>query len=173
MAQQQETSSSTVPMARPVEAGGWGRAMRRAPWLGVLVVLLASGCTTRTVVPTDEMAGVAPQLSVERFLQAVSARDYDAMLRLFGTHEGPVDADSDRAYWEQRMDLLARILDFTDYRIVSESSVPARPHPTTRVGVNLSFQDGTVPDVAFVVVRTEAGRWMVGEIDTEKVMRRQ
>lgn len=138
----------------------------------VALVVASAACTTRTVVPAGEMAAVAPQLSVERFLQATQARDYDAMLRLFGTHDGPVDADDDRAYWERRMDLLARILDFNEYRIVSESSVPARPHPTTRVGVNLSFSDGTVPDVAFVTVQTDEGRWMVSEIDTEKVARR-
>jgi hypothetical protein len=141
--------------------------------LAGVLVLMSAGCTTRNVVPAREMAAVAPQLSVERFLQAISARDYDAMLRLFGTHEGPVDADDDRAYWEQRMDLLTRVLDFSEYRIVTESSVPARAHPTTRVGVNLTFGDTTVPDVAFVVVRTQAGRWMVHEIDTEKVMMRR
>lgn len=138
----------------------------------VAVTVALGACTTRTVVPSSEMAAVAPQLSVERFLQATSARDYDAMLRLFGTHEGPVNAAADRAYWEQRMDLLARILEFNDYRIVSESMVPARPHPTMRVGVTLTFGDEVVPDVAFVTVQTAEGRWMVSEIDTEKVTRR-
>lgn len=137
----------------------------------LLAVLTVGACTTQRVAPpTTELAAVAPQLSVERFLQAVNARDYDAMARIFGTVDGPVQGE--RTTVELWMDTLARVLQHRDYRIVGESQVPGREHATTRVGVDLTIGDEVVPDVAFHVVQTREGRWMVQEIDIEAITNR-
>jgi len=52
---------------------------------------------------------------------------------------------------------------------VSESRVPGRVNPTTRIGVDLSFRGRTVRDVPFVVVRTNDGRWFIEQIGLDKV----
>ena len=158
----------------------------------ILVVLLLSmgGCTTTRVVSPGEMASVAPMLSVERFLQATNERDLHSMAGLFGTADGPVidtggafgctfkrigswiglgDRCSNLQEVELWMDAIAQILHHEDYVIVSESSVPGRQHPTTRIGVNMRVRGRDVSDVPFLVVQTGKGRWLVEEIDLEKV----
>lgn len=113
---------------------------------------------------------MGPLLTVERFLQAANSRDYDAMASLFGTVEGPIEGD--RNELEVRMDLLARVLQHRDYSIASEAPVPGRQNRTTRVGVDLQIGRDTVPDVGFMVVRSTGGRWLVEQIDTEKITSR-
>lgn len=144
-------------------------ARRVLPMVPLLLVL--TGCTTTRVVErggtASELAGVAPVLSVERFLQAVNAQDFDAMARLFGTHEGPFQGEPSEV--ELRMSILSEILRHQDYRIDSERLEPGRDHPTRRVGVDLTINGRVIPDVAFLMVQTDAGRWMVEQIDVDKV----
>lgn len=113
---------------------------------------------------------MGPLLTVERFLQAANSRDYQAMASLFGTADGPFDGE--RTEVELQMDLIARVLQHEDYGIASEAQVAGRVHATTRVGVDLTIQRETVPDVGFLVVRTDGGRWLVEEIDLEKITNR-
>ena len=129
-------------------------------------------------------------LSVERFLQATNEGDLHSMAGLFGTADGPVidtggafgcafkrigswiglgDRCSNVQEVELWMDAIAQILHHEDYVIVSESSVPGRQHPTTRIGVNMRVRGRDVSDVPFLVVRTGKGSWLVEEIDLEKV----
>jgi len=139
------------------------------------------------------MAAVAPMLSVERFLQAANGRDLEAMSRIFGTADGPI-SDTGSTFgcafkkfgdWiglgqrcptiqsvEIRMDAIAQILEHNDYEIGSESRVPGRRNPTTRVGVHLQIGNDTVRDVPFVVVQTEEGRWLVEQIGLERITQR-
>ncbi|MDX1566624.1 MAG: hypothetical protein R3223_02420 [Longimicrobiales bacterium] len=165
--------------------------MRRQLILGFLLVSVV-GCAAQTV-NEDQMAAVAPMLSVERFLQAANARDLDAMARLFGTSSGPIAdtggtfgcafkkmgswigigrACSTRQEVELRMNAISQILRHEDYRIVSEEPVAGRAEPTRRIGVNLTFSDTTVTDVPFVVVRSSGGRWLVEQIDLERITQR-
>lgn len=163
---------------------------RPLSFLCLLLFLGLGACTTQRVQPSREMAAVAPQLSVERFLQAVNARDLEAMADLFGNAEGPISdtgssfgcafkkigswfglSDACRS-WEEvelRMDAIAEILRHTDYQIVSENRVPGRQHPTMRVGVDLVLERMRVNDVPFLVVQTTDGRWLVTEIGLERV----
>lgn len=137
----------------------------------VLALLAASAsCTTKIVEAprsSGALAAVAPVLSVERFLQAVNAEDYDAMSRIFGTAEGPVEGP--REELELRMATIAAILRHQDYRIDSERMEPGRIRPTRRVGVDLTIGGRVVRDVAFLVVQTASGTWMLEQIDLEKV----
>lgn len=147
------------------------------PWLRALPILalmgMVSGCATQTVRSSGSgvVAGTSPLQSVERFLAAINARDLDNMAQLFGTREGPVKWD--RVETELHMDLLATVLEHEAYEIVSERMVPGRPDPTTRVGVTLTIDERVIPDIAFLTVRTEEGRWMVQEIDLERVTGRE
>ena len=139
---------------------------------GVLLSLLAASallaaCTTQRPSGSSAMAGMGSMLSVERFLQAANARDYEAMAQLFGTADGPVEGE--RTEIELRMATIAEILRHEDYQIVSEQRTPGREHPTNRVGVNVTRQGELIRDVGFMVVQTDDGRWFVQEIELDKI----
>lgn len=147
------------------------RFLRSAVLPGALL-LAVSGCTTQTVerpLATGPAGGVAPVLSVERFLQAVNAEDFAAMARIFGNVEGPVRGPADEV--ELRMATIAAILKHEDYRIGSERLEPGRRNPTRRVGVDLTIDGNVIPDVSFLVVQSSAGNWLVEQIDLERVTR--
>lgn len=165
--------------------------MRPALLLAVILSLGLTACATSTTVPANRMAGVAPMLSVERFLQAANTNDLDAMTRIFGTSSGAMadrlggplgcgfkrigswigvsERCENRQNLELRMNAIALILRHNDYRIRGERDVPGRTSPTTRVGVDLVQGSTTHSDVPFVVVRTRDGRWLIEQIGLEQV----
>ena len=141
----------------------WSRTLALALLLGLV------SCTTQAVPRpvSSDMAGMAPSLSVELFLQAVNARDYETMSSLFGTAEGPIQGN--RTDLEIRMDLMAQVLAHEDYRLASQSAVPGRQTQTTRVGVDLTIGRRLIPNVEFLVVRSAGDRWLIEQIDLEAV----
>lgn len=161
---------------------------RTAAVPAAVLALLLAGCTT--VVRQGPGAGLAAQLSLERFLQATNERDLEGMARLFGTEDGAAwDTGSTFGCafkkigsWfggtscvkkrdvEIRMDAIAQILRHQDYRIVREETVAGRLGRATRVYVDLTLDGGTVQAVPFVVVRTGGGQWLVEEVDLERIM---
>ena len=143
---------------------GWPRRTAAA-----LAFLGLMGCVTRVVPPNSAMAGVAPQLSVERFLQAANARDFEAMERLFGTYDGPIRGN--RLELEVRMSVIAEILRHEDYRIQGQQREPGREVPATRVIVTLTKNGREIRDVPFLVVQTKDGGWLVEEVDLGLVTR--
>ena len=166
--------------------------LRRRPSLTIAVVVSAavSACTTQ--VGPSEVAPVAAQLSVERFLQAANDRDVQSMGRLFGTAEGPL-ADTGGSFgcffkkigsWfggtsctkrtdvELRMDAIASVVQHEDYRIVREEAVAGRTSPTRRVLVDFDMGSRSVSAAPFVVVQTGGGRWLVQEVPLETIMGR-
>ena len=143
-------------------------ALRRLGAASILLLVAAStACTTRTSSASGSMAGMAPMLSVERFLQAANARDFDAMASLFGTADGPVKRPAHEL--ELQMATVAEILNHEDYQIVSERRAPGRVNPTNRIGVNILKEGQMIRDVGFMVVQTDDGRWFVESIDLEKI----
>ena len=62
------------------------------------------------------------------------------------------------------------ILRHEDYRIVRQEMVAGRDIPTTRVVVTLTINGQLVNDVPFLVVQASGGRWLVQEVDLERVM---
>ena len=159
--------------------------------LGLLSLALVTLTSCTTVVTQAPAAAVGAQLSVERFLQASNQRDYTAMGRLFGTQDGAAmdtggtfgcafkkigswfggTACQKKADVEIRMDAIASILQHQDYQVLREQRVPGRSAPTTRVIVNLTTVAGAaVPDLPFVVVQTGDRRWLVEEVDLQRVM---
>lgn len=156
-----------------------------------LVLGFVAGCSTTTTSSGGGIAGLAPMLSVERFLQAANTGDLDAMSRIFGTAEGAIADQSGSTLgcafkrmgsWiglgercvssqdiELRMNAIALILQHDDYQVRSESSVPGRSRPTTRVGVDIERAGEQITDVPFVVVQTTDGRWLVEQIDLARL----
>jgi hypothetical protein len=154
------------------------------------VVSAVSACATRT--GPSEVAPVAAQLSVERFLQAANVRDVESMGRLFGTADGPIgdtggtfgcffkkigswfggSACPERVDVELRMDAIASVVQHRDYRIVGEEPVAGRTSPTRRVVVDFDMGGREVDGAPFVVVQTSGGRWLVQEVPLERMMGR-
>ena len=152
------------------------------------VAIVPAGCTTQVMQPAA--AAIAPQLAVERFLQAANSRDLHGMGRLFGTPAGPMmetgstfgcmfkkigswfggASCTTREDVEIRMDAISSILRHADYRIVRQEMVAGRDVPTTRVVVTLTINGQMVNDVPFLVVEASGGRWFVQEVDLERVM---
>lgn len=164
--------------------------VRTLRWVSLLTAVLAAGCVQQRVRPQGELVAVAPQLSVERFLQASNARDYAGMARLFGTTDGPIGDPGNpvgcglrtMVAWvpgvsrcmkwqdvELWMATLSEVLRYQDYRIVSERMEPGRGTLTNRIGVDLNRGGTVVTDVPFLVVRTGDGRWLVQEIAIERI----
>lgn len=166
-------------------------ALPRFTPAAALFLLASAGCTS-TVQRPGAAAAVAPQLTVERFLQAANERDLDAMSRLFGTGDGPIgdtgstfgcffkkigswfggDSCVKRTEVEVRLDAIARVLEHENYRLGLEEPVAGRDHPTRRLFVDLTTARGSVSGVPFDVVRTGDGRWLVELVDLEHVMSR-
>lgn len=157
-------SFSPLPILQP------GVAMKMR-WMACAVLALAStACTQTRVVQSDAAAAVAPQLAVESFLQAANARDLHGMGQIFGTVDGPLMEKQRRQDVELRMDAISSILKHDDYRIIREEMVAGRDDPTTRVIVDMTINGRSVDNVPFVVVRAKSGRWLVQEVDLERVM---
>jgi hypothetical protein len=157
------TPSHQEPDAMPSRT--LARFVRAAAMFATLAL---SACVTRTAAPPSrEMAGMLPVLSVERFLQAANARDFEAMRELFGTHAGPIAGE--RREMELRMAAIAEILKHDDYKITGDQREPGREFPTTRVMVTLTKGTHQIPEVPFLVVQTDKGGWLVEQVDLEKV----
>lgn len=160
--------------------------------LGLLTMAAAvSACTTQS--SPSEVAPVAAQLSVERFLEAANGRDVRTMGRLFGTSSGALgdtgstfgcffkkigswfggSACTRRVDVELRMDAIASVVQHQDYRIVREEPVAGRTNPTRRVLVDMEMEGRQVSGAPFVVVQTSEGRWLVEEVPLETIMGRQ
>ncbi len=169
----------------------WTPFGRACAAVGLFAVTALSGCTTTVYSSQAGAAAVAPQLTVERFLEASNVRDVDAMSRLFGTADGAIgDTGStfgcffkkigslfggtscrSRADVEVQLDAIARILRHNDYVVTGEEPVPGRSHPTRRVFVNLKQGSAEVRALPFTVVRSDGGRWFIEQVDLERVMR--
>jgi hypothetical protein len=154
----------------------------------LIVGLSPAACSSGSNIST--VAPVAAQLSVERFLQAANARDFESMGRLFGTPDGSVMETGSTfscffqkvGSWfggspctrlvdvELRMDAIASILRHDDYRIAREESVAGRTSPARRVIVDLTIEGSPVSAIPFIVVRTSEGRWLVEQIPLERIM---
>lgn len=148
--------------------------MRRAWITAVSCTALAAGCVSQTVSRQESAPGpdaVAPSLVVERFLQAVNARDVTTLGRLFGTRDGPIAARDDRTEVERRMFTLASLLEHDDYTILGDQVVPGRAGEALDIMTTLQ-QGGRTVAVPFTLVRARDGQWLVERIDTAELSRR-
>lgn len=155
--------------------------MRRM--LVAALLLTVAACSSRS----GEMAdpGLGPSLTIERFLQAANAvsqlsgdagqgstrmaDEIETMGRLFGTKDGSALELYPRDEVEQRMFLIARILQHVDYRLAGERAVPGRSREAIEVRVNLTTPNEGVKTVPFTIVRTSGGEWLIENIQLEAI----
>lgn len=154
--------------------------MRRT--LVAALLLFVAGCASRSGATGD--SGFGPSLVIERFLRAASsvsqlsagggqgatrmADEIETMARLFGTADGPIIDRYPRDEVEQRMFLIARIIEHTEYQLAGERAVPGRSREAIEVRVNLTTNDG-VKTVPFTIVRTRGGEWLIENIALEAI----
>lgn len=167
---------------------------QRSPAPQLLFVLLAlfSGACATASGPGTPAPGVTPALSAGSFIQAVQASDLDGMARIFGTADGPIaDTGSSlgcafrrmgswirlsnrcltRVDVELRMNAIALILRHDQHTVGREEPVPGRDRPTVRVWVALTRGGQPLPELPLTLVRARSGRWMVEQIDLERITR--
>ncbi len=166
------------------------RRLRGTRLLAVLALMGLSGCSTTIIAPSGA-AAVAPQLTVERFLQAANDRDLNSMSRLFGSAQGPIGDTGSTfgCFWKKigswfggedclkrseveiRLDVIARTLEHEDYLIVDDEPVAGRASPTQRVFVDFRLdRDVRVERVPFVVVQGDEDQWLVQEVALERIL---
>jgi len=145
--------------------------MKMLGWLAPLLILASCASRSEPIRRDDSAMGMAPALAVERFLQAVNSQDLTTMGRLFGTANGPIIDRDPRAEVEKRMFAIASILQHSDYSIEGERIVPGRPDATQLI-VRMSVDEGRrqVP-VAYTLVRSKRGAWLIEVIDLEAITR--
>ena len=166
-----------------------GARARLAGWCGAAAVAGAMGCGGPPQAAAPE-PGRDPARTVEAFLDAAARRDHAAMAGLFGTGTGPIGEQGGgvgcavrrlgswlglgerclaAAEIALRMDLMARILAHASYRMGTAVEVVGHGRPASRVEVALDVGGGRVVAVPFVVIRADNGRWLVTEVELERL----
>lgn len=113
--------------------------------------------------PTSEMA-------VRRFFNGVNAKDYMAMGRQFGTREGPAEARLGTTNLEQRMVVLAGLLQHEELSLRREDLAQLGPHRSRFVATLTGTREGRV-NLPVVTARTAEGRWYVERIEVDPLTR--
>jgi len=136
--------------------------------LVVPVLLLLAACASRAE-PSRQVdtVGIAPALVVERFLQAANRQDLETMARLWGNSEGLVIDRDPRSEVEKRLYATALILRHDDYEIQGERIIPGRPDALQLI-VRMHIDGRQVP-VAYTMVRSKNGAWLVESVDLEAI----
>ena len=134
----------------------------------LMVALAAVGCASGTggAAPTigEGYGALSAESAVGQFLDAVKRQDYQVMSRLFGTARGPAEDRFGRVEVEQRMFVLAGLLQHSSYALrplpVAEAEGKSR-YIADMVGTR--YGNVSVP---FIAVASQ-GRWFVEQIVTD------
>lgn len=165
---------------------GAGSVPRRATvifrsvlWAGAIVLLATftvglTGCASGSggsAVTSDAASSYgAPtaEAAVRGFLQALRNHDYPAMARYFGTESGPAEEKWGVEEVEQRMLVLAGILDHDGAELrPSRRTVPDRDQ--RRFVLSLTGTRYGAVDLPVVAARWREGQWFVERIDTSRL----
>lgn len=133
--------------------------------LALAVALAACGGKQLTRDLSSYGAPTAEQ-AVRSFLDAAQADQYPRMARLFGTRDGPAEARLGVTNVEQRMVVLAGLMEHEDYRVESSRLTEPAPHRQRFSAQLRGTRQGDV-SVPMFVVRSERGRWYVERVDTD------
>lgn len=142
--------------------------MKRFTVAAAVLSLVAAACggPSRAAPPASE--GPAPQLVVERFLQAANINDLQTMTSLFGTADKTIDQLEAPAMAQRRMYVLASLLRHDDFAIQGQRIVPGRMEDATEVLVRIRKGEKQVT-VPHLVVRTRRGGWIIEKIEVERL----
>lgn len=120
----------------------------------------------RAADPADP--AVAGALVIEQFLRAANTKDYGTMSRLFGTKQGPIVDLYDRRHVDQRMLVLAVLLEHENHALQDVAPVPGRGEGARQVIVRMTLR-GRETEVPYTIVRSDAGSWLVEQVDLERI----
>ncbi len=146
---------------------------RRWGWPGraglvCLATLWLAGCASGggTAGQASDYGAASAERVVAEFLEAARADDYQVMMNLFGTAEGPAPERLERSELEQRMFILASLLEHGSSEL-SRSNLPVG-EGRVRIHADLtSTRRGNVT-VPFIVTSWD-GRWLVEQILTDEL----
>lgn len=108
--------------------------------------------------------------AVAAFLEAARERDYTAMGRLFGTRDGPAEQRLGVAEVEQRMIVLAGLLEHEEADLRRQDLAQLGPGHARFVAALGGTRQGRV-DLPVVAASTPDGRWFVERIDVNALGR--
>ena len=133
------------------------------------VVLAAGACGggsqgQLTRAPSEYGSPTAEQ-AVRTFLDAAAQEEYPVMGRVFGTRQGPAEARLGVTNVEQRMIVLAGLLQHDSYTVRPSTLTEPEPH-TRRFNVSMTGTRQGEVTVPVFAVRSESGRWFVERLDT-------
>jgi hypothetical protein len=144
---------------------------RHQSLIGLLALVVLSGCAPRLIPPGGAAGAAAAPAAVERFLQLASERDYSGMGWIFGTAAGPVIRRDPISEVEQRMYALANLLGHDTFVVGASSPVPGRP--VEALGFNVVLRRGQQTfQVPVITVRGPEGRWFVEQLSVESITAR-
>lgn len=138
---------------------------RILPATTALLFLLA-GCASGGGLSADPSSygAASADIAVRSFLDAVAEEDYVRMGQLFGTRQGPAEEKWGVTEVEQRMVVMAKFLDHSDYRL-RRRDLPGTGAHQARFMVRMEgTRQGTV-SVPVVAVQAESKRWFVQQVD--------
>lgn len=147
--------------------------MRTRVWIpvaGLVGSLLASACASGGGLSEDEAlyGAASAETAVRAFLEAASEEDYQRMGRLFGTAEGPAERNMSRSELDQRMFILAALLDHQE-AAVRRSPLTEGPNQVRFMVDLVGTRNGDVR-VPFIAVSSR-GRWYVERVITDALTR--
>lgn len=130
-------------------------------------VLAAPGCGGSGLSHSPAAYGApTAEQAVRTFLGALQEEEYPAMGQHFGTREGPAEKQLGLTEVEQRMVVLAGLLQHDDYSVERSSLTEPDPRRTRFMVTLRGTRNGTVT-LPFHVVQAESGRWFVEQIVTD------
>ena len=137
----------------------------------ILVATPLAACASGGNQVFDDSAygAMTPEMAVTGFLDAARTDEYRQMANLFGTADGPAERSMGRAEVEQRMFVLASILEHSGYELrrLNLTEEPGR----ARVFADMQGTRSGNVTVPFLTARNE-GRWFVEQIETRPLTER-
>lgn len=139
-------------------------------WFALTLAVFVAGCASSG---GSERANVrygasTPEQALAGFLDAANVEDYDRMGRLFGTQDGPAEAEYGIAETEQRMIVISSLIRHQTYTL-REQNLAGLGDDRVRYVVTMSgTRKGTVP-VPVVLTHTADGSWFVEWLELEAI----
>ncbi len=114
--------------------------------------------------PAAEYGAPEPGLAIGEFLDAAQIRDYTTMARLFGTTDGPAERRFGVDQVEQRMIVLASLLQHESYVLEETTLRQGGPDHRWFMVEMQGTRKGDV-SVPMATARAKSDRWFVEQID--------
>lgn len=139
-------------------------------WLALALAVLLAGCASSggTERANVRYGASTAEQALAGFLDAANVEDYDRMGRLFGTKDGPAEAEFGIAETEQRMIVISSLIKHQTYTL-REQNLAGLGEDRVRYVVTMSgTRKGTVL-VPIVLTHTTDGSWFVEWLELEAI----